>query len=111
MFMCPFSSMKSGVTVASTRGGRPITWSNVGSMRVTLGHPAVSRLAPKLRCWRRLQCRGSHVAPVLPADLEERLRDLLQRADPRGVHQHREDVVVADRGLLEPDKGLGGGVA
>ena len=37
---------------------------------------------------------GSDVAPVLPADLEERLGDLLERADASRVHQHREDVVA-----------------
>src|SRR5688572_19255350 len=44
----------------------------------------------------------SDVAPVLTADLEERLGHLLQRADPRCVHEHREDVLPAHRCGLEP---------
>src|SRR3546814_14048607 len=51
---------------------------------------------------RHVSARGaSDVASVLAADLEERLGDLLQRADPGGVHPHREDVVSVDGRVLE----------
>ena len=40
---------------------------------------------------------GSDVAAVLAADLEEGLGDLLERAHPRRVHQHVEDVAALDR--------------
>src|SRR5512140_3695393 len=50
----------------------------------------------------RRSAPASHVPAVLPAHLEERARDLAQRADPHRVHQHLEDVRVADHGLLQP---------
>ena len=38
---------------------------------------------------------------MLPADLEERLADLAERAVPDRLHQGREDVLFARRGLLD----------
>ena len=40
-----------------------------------------------------------HVAPVLPADLVERARDLPERADPHRLHQLGEHVAAATRRL------------
>ena len=42
-----------------------------------------------------------HAPPVLPPHLEQRMRDLPQRADLHRVHQHLEDVLVVDHRLLE----------
>src|SRR3979490_1969131 len=43
-----------------------------------------------------------HAAPVLPAHLEERFRNLPERAQAHGLHQLGEDVAVLDHGALEP---------
>ena len=43
-----------------------------------------------------------HVPAVLTADLEERLRDLAERARAHGLHQLPEHVAAAGRHLLEP---------
>ena len=43
----------------------------------------------------------SHIAPVLAADLKQRIGDLPQRADPHRVHQHLEHVVVLNHRLLQ----------
>src|ERR1700734_4017069 len=52
---------------------------------------------------------GSDVAPVLAARFEERVADLPERAFLYCVHQGGEDVVSADRGLLQPgDRGRRG---
>ena len=42
-----------------------------------------------------------HAAPVLPADLEQRVGDLAERADAHRVHQHLEHVAVVDHRLLQ----------
>ena len=42
-----------------------------------------------------------HVAPVLAADLVQRVGDLAERADAHGVDQHVEDVAAGDHGLLQ----------
>jgi hypothetical protein len=41
-----------------------------------------------------------HISSILSADLEQRRRDLAERADFRGFHQLFENVLVADRGFL-----------
>src|SRR5689334_16403980 len=45
---------------------------------------------------------GSDVTAVLTPHREEGLRDLLQRADSRGIHQNLEDVLVARRSRRQP---------
>src|SRR3546814_5491900 len=44
---------------------------------------------------------ASHVSAIAPADLEQRLRDLAERADAHGVHQHFEDIAVGDHGVAQ----------
>src|SRR6185295_17833769 len=53
----------------------------------TSGRPSLARL---------------HATPVLPAHVEERARDLPERADPDRFHQRVEYVAVIDHRLLEP---------
>ena len=48
---------------------------------------------------------GSHVPPVLAADLEERVRQLAQRADPGRPHQLVEHVALAGGHVLQPADG------
>src|SRR5262245_23051760 len=45
---------------------------------------------------------GLHASSVLSPDLEQRMRDLPERADPHRVHQHLEHVLILDHGLLKP---------
>ena len=46
--------------------------------------------------------RGSlHTAPVLPANFEQSLSDLTQRANARCGHQLSKHVLVVNRSLLE----------
>ena len=45
---------------------------------------------------------GLHAPPVLSAHLEQRARDLSQRAHPHRFHQHLEHVAVLDHRLLKP---------
>ena len=42
-----------------------------------------------------------HAAPVLPAHLEQCIRDLPQAAAAHGVHQHFKHIAVVDDGLLQ----------
>src|SRR5256885_12035257 len=51
-----------------------------------------------------LTLQPSHVTPVLPSHLEQRVRDLTQRSDPHRVHEDGEDVLVVDHGLPKPLK-------
>src|SRR2546426_7130380 len=57
------------------------------------GKPCSSKRSPEL-----------HVAAVLAADFEQGGGDLPERADPHRVHQHREDVLVANHCLAQPFK-------
>lgn len=43
-----------------------------------------------------------HIPPILPAHLEQRIRDPPERADAHGVHQHFEHVLVFDHSALKP---------
>src|SRR5438445_11427213 len=45
-----------------------------------------------------------HVAAVVAADFEQGVGDLPERADSHRVHQHREDVLVANHYLAQPFK-------
>src|SRR5579859_7675709 len=47
----------------------------------------------------------SDIAPVLAADLEERLGDLLQAAHPGRVHEHGEHVPARPGGVLQRGQG------
>jgi len=49
----------------------------------------------------------SHAAAILPADLEQRIRDLTERAYAHGVHELGEHIAVLDHRLLEPLERLG----
>src|SRR6266705_716768 len=51
-----------------------------------------------------LTLQPSHVTPVLPSHVEQRVRDLAQRSDPHRVHEDGEDVLVVDHGLPKPLK-------
>jgi hypothetical protein len=37
---------------------------------------------------------GSHVSPVLPTDIEQRIRDLTQAGDLHGLYQFQEDATA-----------------
>ena len=58
------------------------------------------RLAQQ-RCLLWLAGSGLHAAPVLPANFEQSLSDLTQRANARCGHQLSKHVLVVDRSLLE----------
>src|SRR5205809_27707 len=84
---------------------------------VTIAIPSAASVQPWRSHWpcaSRIGSRSvatrptSDVAAVLAADLEERLGDLLQRADASGVHQHGEDVLAAHGGLLQSGDRCGG---
>src|SRR5438445_5917710 len=45
-----------------------------------------------------------HVAAVLAADFEQGVGDLPERADPYRIHQHGEDVLIANHCLAQPFK-------
>jgi hypothetical protein len=49
----------------------------------------------------RLERGSLHTAPVLPANLEQSLSDLTQRANARCGHQLSKHVLVVNRSLLE----------
>lgn len=49
---------------------------------------------------RRLGAHPLRAAPILSPNLEQRVRDLPQRADTHRVHKHRKDVLIIDRRLL-----------
>ena len=44
---------------------------------------------------------NSHIAPILPADLEQGVGDLTQRAVAHGVHQHLKHIVIGQHRLLQ----------
>src|SRR5712692_6347528 len=48
------------------------------------------------------QTMRSHVAAILPSDLEEGVRDLAQRAHADCVHQDLENVAIGDDRLAQP---------
>ena len=52
----------------------------------------------------------SHVPPVLPADLEQGVRDLPERAAAHRLHQHRKDVLLPHHRIAQAVEGGRGGV-
>src|SRR6185436_15943668 len=64
--------------------------SRIGSRRSNAARPTRCRAAPL------------HAAPVLPSHLEQRVRNLPERAAPYRVHQHFEDVFVHHHRPAQP---------
>jgi hypothetical protein len=42
-----------------------------------------------------------HISSILPTHLEQRVRNLPERADAHGIHQHFEHIVVIDHRALK----------
>ena len=64
-------------------------------------YQGVTQSAARLRNRDIPPCPQLHAAPVLAADLEQRVGDLPERADAHRVYQHRKHVLTRHRGLLQ----------
>src|SRR4051812_6370167 len=68
---------------------------------VTATMPSAASNQPSRSQFCRASAMGSDIAPVLAADLEERLADLTERAAADRVHEGLEDVAPVGGGLLQ----------
>src|SRR5688572_24607133 len=82
------------------RGGRTVK-PEIPTMRCDCPSAYNTSVGSSVRQTIRRGPSSLHAAPILAPDLEERVRDLAERADARRVHQHLEDVGIGDHGLAQ----------